>query len=378
MSTFQRVRHARIAALAAALALVVTGLPMAAHADAPVDDPSVVELPGPAVEPAPVTFSSSVASGRISGPDRYSTSVQVSQRVIPAGTRAPVVYLASGESFPDALTAGPAASVREGVLLLVKKTEIPSAVAAEIARLDPERVIIAGGTGAVSAAVAAQVDALVRPGTSVTRLGGIDRYETGRKIVRDAFTGPIRVTRTLIATGLDFPDALAGGAASAAFGEPVIIVDGKADRLDAPTIALIDDLGVSKAMVAGGAGAVSDGILDQLENRLDVAERASALTGSRYHTATGINTTYFGRKFEGIPTQALVVSGTGYADALAAIPLAGKLARDSKFTGGAVYLATTTCIPAPGSHYIGGWDRVTLVGGRLVLGDEVASLAGCW
>lgn len=398
MSETRGIRRARFAALATAFALVLTGIPVAAQADSTIDDSTViehtvggdttddstiddstvVELPGPAVAPAPATRAASVATDRIAGQNRFETAVEVSKRIIPTGKRAPVVYIASGASFADALTAGPAASVREGVLLLVSPNFVPPVVAAELLRINPERVIIAGEVGAIPAPVAAQVAALVKPGTPVDRIGGRDRYETGRLIVREAFSGPVRVTRVMIATGRDFPDALAGGAAAAAFGEPVIIVNGSASQVDGPTLALLDDLGVSWAAIAGGPGVVSPGILDHLKHRVDVAERASQMTGNRYQTATGINTTYFGKKIEGIPTQALVVSGTGYADALAAIPLAGKLSRDSKFTSGAVYLSSAKCIPAPGSHYIGGWDRVTLVGGLGVLGNEVASLGGCW
>jgi len=65
-----------------------------------------------------------------------------------------VVYIATGLNFPDALAGAPAAGLNGAPVLLVKYDSIPPATATELARLRPARIVILGGAGVVSAAVA--------------------------------------------------------------------------------------------------------------------------------------------------------------------------------------------------------------------------------
>jgi putative cell wall-binding protein len=89
---------------------------------------------------------------RRAGADRYETAVQVAG----AFSSAPVVYLARGDQFPDALAAGAAAAVRRGPILLTRPDCIPFDVDLAIQRLNPEQVIVLGGTSALSDAVLAR------------------------------------------------------------------------------------------------------------------------------------------------------------------------------------------------------------------------------
>jgi putative cell wall-binding protein len=93
----------------------------------------------------------------IAGSDRYETAVTVSQHTFPSTD---VVFIATGGAFPDALAVGPAAIDAAGPVLLVSTTSLPKTVADELVRLNPNRVVIVGGTAAVSAGVANSIDAL--------------------------------------------------------------------------------------------------------------------------------------------------------------------------------------------------------------------------
>lgn len=67
------------------------------------------------------------ASGRwerISGPNRFATSVAVASEAVRLGLSAPRVWLATGHAFPDALAAGPAAA-REGAALVLIDGKTP-------------------------------------------------------------------------------------------------------------------------------------------------------------------------------------------------------------------------------------------------------------
>src|SRR5690606_2086991 len=88
---------------------------------------------------------------RIDGANRYEVARNISTSAYP-GT-APVVYIANGENYPDALSAGPAAASEGGPLLLVKPDEIPEVIGAEIERLDPAKIVVVGGILSVSEGV---------------------------------------------------------------------------------------------------------------------------------------------------------------------------------------------------------------------------------
>jgi putative cell wall-binding protein len=75
--------------------------------------------------------------------------VKISQRAFPQG--APVVYVARGTDFPDALAGG---TLTDGPVLLVPScSAIPSTVLDEIRRVDPQQVVALGGTAAICPAV---------------------------------------------------------------------------------------------------------------------------------------------------------------------------------------------------------------------------------
>ena len=98
---------------------------------------------------------------RLAGPDRYATAAAISTWTFAANV--PAVYIATGENYPDALSGGPAAATDRGPLLLVRAGSIPPAVAAELTRLNPGRIVVLGSSAVVSDAVATALGAYVAP-----------------------------------------------------------------------------------------------------------------------------------------------------------------------------------------------------------------------
>jgi spore germination protein YaaH len=88
---------------------------------------------------------------RLAGSDRYATAAAVSAATYAPGV--PVVYLATGANFPDALAGAAAAGYQRGALLLVARDSLPAATKAELARLKPARIVVLGSTAAISSAV---------------------------------------------------------------------------------------------------------------------------------------------------------------------------------------------------------------------------------
>lgn len=272
-------------------------------------------------------------SGYIAGASRYETSAAIAAD-FPANVDC--VYVASGADFPDALSAAPAAAACGGPLLLVAPTAVPAAVEAELSRLSPAKIFIAGGTGAVSAGVKSAVTQTV-PDAVVQRLAGSDRYSTSRAIVDHAF-GQTGASGGMawVATGTNFPDALSASNAAAAYGEPVLIVPGTAPSLDGATMTTIAGLEPDAVLIAGGTGVVSTGIQAQLAQQYATGRLAGA---DRYGTSLVINEFNWSTDDGATSVYAFVTNGTNFPDALSGAALAGGR------WGAPLYAVPPTCVP---------------------------------
>ena len=159
---------------------------------------------------------------REAGSNRYQTAVAISQNTWspPAGDEqrlnASSVVLTRGDTFADALGASALAAAKSGPLLLTPSTSLDPNTAKEIARIltAAQTVYIVGGTGAISTSVENQVKAL---GVKTQRIAGADRYDTAVQVARQISPTPGLV---LLATGLNFPDALSAGAVAGSFDGP--------------------------------------------------------------------------------------------------------------------------------------------------------------
>lgn len=193
---------------------------------------------------------------RLAGANRYATAAAVSADTFAPGV--PVVYVATGRSFPDAL-AGVAPAGRDGApILLTNPAELPAETAAELARLHPARIVVLGGSGVVSNAVVSALHAYTTGG-GVTRLGGADRYATSVAVSSGSFASADTV---FIATGANFPDALGGGPVAGGVPGPLLLVGGS---LSPSVAAELQRLDPATVVVLGGAGAVSPGVASQIE-----------------------------------------------------------------------------------------------------------------
>ncbi|QJU54829.1 cell wall-binding repeat-containing protein [Herbiconiux sp. KACC 21604] len=86
---------------------------------------------------------------RVSGADRYETSAAVADEAFVENTGG-AVYIASGETFPDALTGSAAAIAAGAPVLLVQKDSIPIDIGETLERLGPSAVYVLGGPDTVS------------------------------------------------------------------------------------------------------------------------------------------------------------------------------------------------------------------------------------
>lgn len=276
-------RRLRAGVYAAAVLLVVAMLPLVA--------------PSAAV-------AATATIDRISGVDRYETAARVSAATFAAGT--PLAYVASGVSFPDALTGAAAAGTQRAPVLLTGQAALPASTAGELKRLKPARVVVLGGEGAVSQAV---LDQLVETtGAQVSRIEGADRFETSARL--SAAVHPSGAGTVYLASGVTFPDALSAGSVAGAQNAPILLTYPSA--LPDVVLAELIRLRPTRVVVAGGWGAVSDEVVAQVRSRTG-ATVTRVSEADRYGTSAAISAMSF-------PSGAQTVylaSGTDFPDALA-------------------------------------------------------------
>ena len=198
---------------------------------------------------------------RLAGADRYSTAVEISKAYFGPGV--PAAFVAVGTNFPDALAGSAVAGIVEGPVLLTTPGALPAAVSAELTRLAPQKVYILGGTGVVSTGIEAQLTAQFGAG-NVVRLAGPDRYSTAVAISHAFFA--VNPAAAFVATGANFPDALAGAAPAALTGGPIILVPGAS--IPAGVAAELSRLRPLSFRVLGGTGVVTQGVADALAGYL--------------------------------------------------------------------------------------------------------------
>jgi putative cell wall-binding protein len=304
--------------------------------------------------PAGVTVS------RINGLNRFEVSAQISKGYFAPGVAA--AYVVSGLDFADGVSAGAAAAHDGGPVLLIEQNSIPSAIAAELTRLQPQRIVIVGGEGVITASVAA---ALGRWSADVQRVAGPDRYATSRAVAEYAFAGG--VTSTFLATGRSFPDALSASAAAGVGGSPVILVDGSQGELDSATQATLDGLGVQQVHLAGGTGVVSAGIESALVTKLGAGNVDRLSGANRYLTSAAINSASFVTA-----STFYLASGEDFADALSATPVAA-------LSGAPLYVTDPKCVSSRFVQHLvdAGGTKVVIVGGPAAVTQDAASFRRC-
>lgn len=303
----------------------------------------------------------------VEGQTRFDTAVAASKEAFPTGLYPGsdrTVIIATGRNWPDALAANALAGVLDGPVLLVDTNSIPAVVSAEIKRLNADKAIIVGGTGAVGAEVESALKASLGS-ADVTRIAGKDRYETARLIATESrrLWGSNPAPYAFVATGGNFPDALSAASLSASAGWPIYLAHPLAG-LSSDTLAAMQ--GITDVMILGGTGAVSKDTETALVSRFG-APHVTRLSGvDRYATAVAIanHAVKAGRFWNHVG----ISTGEDFPDALA-----GGMVQSKKgsvmllTTPGVLHPATAAALKANTAQI----DTVTFLGGYAAVSPAV-------
>lgn len=289
---------------------------------------------------------------RIYGSNRYDTALATADQLKKSlgCNKFDFIIVASGESYPDALTGSFLAFVAEAPILLVNnQVNTQDKVLHYIENnLDADgQVYILGGTGVVSGSFEQDI----RNIASVKRLGGVNRYETNLAILKESLPSAIDGLPVLICSGNGFADSLS----ASAVGYPVLLAG---EQLTAQQIQFLDKQ-ATYGFIIGGYGAVNA----RVENQVDVYTEASGrIAGeTRYETSADVALVFFED-----PDYATLAYAQNFPDGLSAGPLASEIGAPLLLVDNRSYQM------ASGYTEFAGIQHVAVLGGPALISDKVA------
>ncbi|WP_052040439.1 cell wall-binding repeat-containing protein [Clostridium tetani] len=260
------------------------------------------------------------AKVRIYGKDRYETSSKIAKE---GWSSSYYAIIASGEDFPDSLSAVTLSKRHDAPILLTNSKSLNRNTREELTRMRVKKVFIIGGQVAISPKVEQDIKAM---GITTERLGGKDRYETSIKVA-ERLGNPGTL---FVVTSNHFADALSAGPIAAKKGAPIILTS--KDRLADVTKKYLNKKVFNKVYIVGDRSQISDKVASEFEihvrNHKNGLERIDS-KASEYVK----NSTVYERNINIINKfpnelnsykEIFVASGVAFADALSVNALAAK------------------------------------------------------
>lgn len=306
---------------------------------------------------------------RHSGKSAADTAAAISQAAFPEGTD--FVVLARDDDYMDAMGATGLAGALDAPILTTNRTSLSQGASDEIVRLGASKVYIIGGKGAITTDVEETLSAL---GVEVERIYGTTAADTSVECAKaiEAIDGGRNTQDTaIVATSIDFVDALSVSSYAYRYHIPILIVtapntDPALDRKLTPEAQALAG-GYANIFVPGGFGALPMSSAEDIFG-VEKVERVAGKTG--LDTSNEVARTL-------VDTGRLSVSSVGIAngekemkgvDALAAASLCGKnnapiilVDRQGTASGISDYITDN-------AHTI---ESLDIFGGRYVIPDEL-------
>lgn len=276
----------------------------------------------------------------VAGNDRIETAIELSKTYYNSTDKDALykdevnnVVLVGSQAIVDGLVASPLAAEKEGPLLLTSKENLDSSVKSEIKRVlglsstssinSKKKVYLVGGENSISKDVEKAISDM---GVKVERLSGDDRYSTSLKIADEV---GIDNDKAFVVGGTGLADAMsiapvASQLDSGKDATPIVVVDGKADKLSTDAADFLD--GASKVDIIGGVNSVSDKVKDSIKDTIDKAP--TRVSGDdRQDTNAQVINEYFKKENKTVKNFFLAKDGSTkedqLVDALASAAVAG-------------------------------------------------------
>ncbi|WP_333886880.1 cell wall-binding repeat-containing protein [Clostridium sp.] len=194
---------------------------------------------------------------RLAGSSKDSTFKAINDEVsVSQGTP---VFVASSDMFPDALSASGISAVKGYPIILCSNGILSETALSQLKSINPSQVYVAGGTAVIPDSVVQTIQSNTGlSGDKVIRLSGQNRYDTSLAI--DRYFN-LTTRNAVVASGENFPDALAGSALSAKNNAPIVLVnEGDINKQKE----YLDATPVQNLSILGGEGVLSQNTVDKL------------------------------------------------------------------------------------------------------------------
>ena len=187
---------------------------------------------------------------RIAGKDRYDTSARVAKELVKLTGHFDRAIVASGENFPDALTASSIAAKDDIPVLLVKSESVPDYIDKAMKDMGIKKTILVGGNNSIGKNIETKLRAEYR-------IAGKNRYETAKLVSRYAYKNSKSIFLT---TGESFADALVSSGLAAMQNAPIQLLNPRNNSDN--YIDYTSKENIEEIIVLGGERSVPERIVD--------------------------------------------------------------------------------------------------------------------
>ena len=265
----------------------------------------------------PVNVYALSISERLAGQDQFQTARAISEE-FNSGTIQDVI-IASGNNFPDALSASVLAKKLNAPILLVNSkvqgsNEAFNYISQHLSKMGTVHII--GGMGIVSSDFDVHLKRLGYDPQHIDRIGGDDLYDTNLLIAHKLAV--VKNTPVVIASGENFPDALSISSIASSKGWPILLV-GK-NFLAQGIKDYILQQQPSQIYIVGGTGVVSEAVKMQVQFLVPQTSITRLAGKDQFDTNALVIQTFVPN-----PKNIYLATGLNFADALAGSVLAAKM-----------------------------------------------------
>lgn len=204
---------------------------------------------------------------RIVGTNTIDTANNVA-RELKKHSKFSTAILTDNNNFPDALSSSSYAGINEIPILYSNKASIDKGTLQTMKDLNVNNVIIVGGENSISTNVRRSIESI---GISVTRVEGVNRYETSKNFADKYFANS---NNLVIGSGELWADALVGGRLGDAFNAPILLTAGK--TLSNEANSYLKKASKGRVFVVGGENTISASVYSTIKSKLENLNTSSS------------------------------------------------------------------------------------------------------
>ncbi|MFY9284367.1 MAG: cell wall-binding repeat-containing protein [Miniphocaeibacter sp.] len=194
---------------------------------------------------------------RIAGENRYETSAKVAEVLIEDHKYKNEIILANGVNAADAISASPLAIQEKYPIILTNGSIIEVNVLNKLNDFNIKDAIIVGGKNSVSNNILNNTNILLEE-----RIAGENRYETSIEVARELNN----INNLVLASGVNYIDALTASSVAGIKNAPIILVDGK--EINKETEKYIKNIknNIFEVYVVGGTDSINSDLAKEILN----------------------------------------------------------------------------------------------------------------